>query len=68
MGNPINFLAVQLWSLSINSASTVPSELFMDGCPTIHSLSKQHISNELLTKEFRHERRVTLFPDGHFAA
>jgi hypothetical protein len=27
---------------------------FRDGLPTIHSLSEQHISNDLLTTEFRH--------------
>ena len=35
--------------------------------PTIQDLSKQNISNDLLTREFRHERRETLFRDRHFA-
>jgi len=39
----------------------------VEGFPTIRELCKQHIPNELLTREFRHVRRVTLFPHRHFA-
>jgi hypothetical protein len=48
-----------------NRACTL-NALAPEGLPTIHSLSKQHISNELLTKEVRHLRRVELFPGRHF--
>jgi hypothetical protein len=33
---------------------------------TTHSLSEQHICNDLLTRKFRHKGRVTLFRDRHF--
>jgi hypothetical protein len=39
----------------------------MDGWPTTRALCKQHISNDLLAREFRDLRRVTLFPYRHFA-
>ena len=36
-------------------------------CPTTRALSRQHISNELLAREFRYREHVTLFPDRNFA-
>ena len=46
--------------------SEVSFEKVASGLPTIRALSKHLISNELLTKEFRRERRVTLFPRRRF--
>lgn len=50
----------------MNFTPTRPLILFITGWAT-RALSKQHIYNELLTKDFRHLRRVTLFRDRRFA-
>jgi hypothetical protein len=55
------------FGFAISGANTPPDSKLASGCRTSRALSGQHISNELLTREFQHSRLVTLFPDRHFA-